>query len=270
MTRWVGQASFYKGILYEGQKLDARRYLIRIFETGIEHWYAREPDFENLAKNTFTLSDTEHSVYEVRDGVEESLAVAAHALTNPKHRPDARSVVRIEKTDLPSLGIDVDEEALGETGLPRWDFRHRNLLAGRDQIVNLVKLIAELCRRGFDRLRRVCITVVNESLKAICGDSPSRCPEHVKLIANWCQSKEKSTPPSLSLSKIGEEMAGLEFDDDVIERLARSISSGDCRGDWYQSVKALRGRYAKHYLPEIKRRFRLSESDEEGRPKRAQ
>ena len=183
-----------------------------MFNGGFEDWYERVPNLEALAKKAFILSDTEQSVFEVADGVEESLAVAAHALTKPKQRPDAKSIVRIEIADLQHLGIQVDHADLGDTGIPKWDVRHRNLLAGRNEILRLVEFLVDRCRRGFDRLRRIYAIVVNESLRTICDFSASHCPEHVKLIANWCQSKDKGHLP-ITLDQIKSEVAIVEFDE---------------------------------------------------------
>jgi hypothetical protein len=110
------------------------RYLIRRFAAGIENWF-KNPDIKVLAKNIFDLADGEQSVYEVADGEEECLAVAAHKLTDPWKSPDAVSVLRIGRKELACLGIRVDESQFGTTGVPRWDSRHRNLLANQDQLL---------------------------------------------------------------------------------------------------------------------------------------
>ena len=53
------------------------------------------------------------------------------------------------------FGIRVDEDQFGTTGVPRWDRRHRNLVANRNQLIELVRSIAERCYRGHDLVRRI-------------------------------------------------------------------------------------------------------------------
>lgn len=86
--------------------MNARRYLIRLFKSGITNWPANDPDVEQLAK-VFDLAEEEHSVYEVMDGEEEWLAAAAHVLTDPRRGADAVSVLRIDEGELARFGINV-------------------------------------------------------------------------------------------------------------------------------------------------------------------
>src|SRR5439155_19210270 len=116
-------------------------------------------------KQVFDLSHGEQSVYEVADGEEECLAVAAHKLTDPRKSPEAVSVLRIGWEDFPGFGIKVDEDQLGTTGIPRWDCRHRNLLANREQLVELIRFLAERCHRGHDQVRRIEKDLVVRTLK---------------------------------------------------------------------------------------------------------
>ncbi len=190
--------------------MSAHRYLVRLFSGGIARWYEDEPDIDLLAK-VFNLADGEQSVYEVADGEEECLAAAAHKLTDPKKSPEAVSVLRIDRGHLPSFGIRADECRFGSSGIPLWDGRHRNLLADRDQLVELVRFLAGRCHRGHDHVRRIEKVLVVRSLNAICGYPPPRCPGHVKLIAQWCQCSPKPAPPSLSLERIGREVAAVEY-----------------------------------------------------------
>src|SRR5205823_12191048 len=124
----------------EVRSVSARRYLVRLFAGGITRWYEDESDIDLLAK-VFNLADGEQSVYEVADGEEECLAVAAHKLTDPRKGPEAVSILRIDRGDLPRFGIRVDESQFGTTGVPRWDSRHRNLLADREQIIEFVRFL---------------------------------------------------------------------------------------------------------------------------------
>jgi len=223
--------------------VNARRYLVRLFSSGIPKWFEDAPDIDDLAKKAFDLADGEQSVYEVADGEEECLAVAAHKLADPRKSPDAVSVLRIDRRDLPCFGIRVDEGQFGTTGIPRWDCRHRNLLANRGQLIEFVRFMAGRCHRGHDQVRRIEKLLVVRTLNAICGYSPCHCPNHVKLIAQWCQSN-KGARPSLSLDQIEREVAAVEFEDEAIRPGAERLSSGDQKGDWYSSLKALRGSYA--------------------------
>jgi hypothetical protein len=237
----------------------ARRYLVRVFSGGLTKLSDENPDINLLAKG-FDLAEGEHSVYEVADGEEECLAVAAHKLTDPKKSPDAVSVLRIDVGDLAQFGITVDQEQFGTTGVPRWDCRHRNLLANRDQLIDLVRFLLEQIWRGHDQARRIEKPFVVRALNRICNDPPCRCPDHVKHIIGWCLAKDKTAPPTLSLPAILEELQAVEFDDEVIRPGADRLRSGDAIGDWFSSLNTLRRSYAQHYVPAIVDRFRLREA----------
>jgi hypothetical protein len=233
--------------------VNAPRYFVRLFASGIQKWVDDKPDIDDLGKKAFDLAEEEQSVYEVSDGEEECLAVAAHKLTDPKKTPEATSVLRIYPEGLIHTGIKVDDAQFGTTGIPRWDCRHRNLLANRDQLIELVRFSAERCYRGHDEVRRIEKVLITRSLKAICGYLPCHCPDHVKLIAEWCQNK--GTPPKLSLSTIREEVAAVLFDDEVIRPRAERLSTGDQVKDWYDSINWLTISYADHYIPIVTGRF---------------
>ncbi len=81
--------------------MNFRRYLIRRFAGGITNWYGDNPDVDVLAKQVFDLAEEEQSVYEVGDGEEECLAVAAHKLADRQGKsPEAVSVLRIDRAHL--------------------------------------------------------------------------------------------------------------------------------------------------------------------------
>jgi hypothetical protein len=236
-----------------------RRYLIRIFDGSFEDWSKDAPNFETLAKKAFKPSDAEQSVFEVANDRDECLAVAANALTNPKQRPDAKSIVRIETSDLNLLGIGVDYSEPGTTGVPKWDFRHRNIVAGgddRDSLNKLIQLLVHRYQQGFDRLRRVPKVAVCEALKAICLCSSGHCPEHAKLIAQWCQ-KAENGPPTFFIHEIETEMDLIQLDDEVVAPLAHNLSTGDQIRDWYSALRQLRRHYAETYIPALKKRVGL-------------
>ena len=240
--------------------MNSRRYLVRLFSSGITKWFEDNPDIDVLAK-VFDLSKGEHSVYEVADGEEECLAVAAHKLTDPRKSPDAVSVLRIDRRDLPCFGIKVDEHQFGTTGLPRWDCRHRSLLADREQLIELVRFLAGRCHGGHDQVRRIEKHLVVRTLKTICSYSPCHCPQHVKLIAQWCQSSTKGARPNLSVDQIQRELAAVEFEDEAIRPGAELLSSGDQEGDWFNSLNGLRRSYAAHYMRAVEERFGLRYSE---------
>lgn len=129
--------------------MNVHRYLVRRFSGGITSWFADKPDVAVLAKQVFDLADREKSVYEVADGEEECLAVAAHKLTDPWKGPDPVSVLRIDRADLSRFGIRIGEGQFGTTGIPRWDCRHRNLVAAREQLVEFVRFLASRCCSSF-------------------------------------------------------------------------------------------------------------------------
>lgn len=62
----------------------------------------------------FDLAEKEQSVYEVADGEEECLAVAAHKLADPKKSPDAVSILRIQREHLSRFEIEVEQRGSGE------------------------------------------------------------------------------------------------------------------------------------------------------------
>jgi hypothetical protein len=235
--------------------VSARRYLVRLFAAGTNKWFDDAPDIVALAK-VFDLAVGEQSVYEVTDGEEECLAAAAHKLADKKS-PDPVSVLRIEREDLARFGIRVVEGQFGTTGVPRWDCRHRNLLADRDQLIGLVRHLAARCHRGHDQVRRIEKLFILRALNTICNYPPRHCPDHVKRIAKWCQSSNKAIRPNLALDHIEQELAAIEFEDEVIRPGAEERSSGNELADWYDSLAALRSSYAGHYLPVIANRFGL-------------
>jgi hypothetical protein len=241
--------------------VNARRHLVRRFSGGIANWLGDNPEIDILAKQVFDLADSEQSVYEVADGEEECLAVAAHKLTDPKKSPEAVSVLRIDRGDLPRLGIRVDEGQFGTTGISRWDWRHRNLLADREQLIEFVRFLAGRCRRGHDHVRRIEKQLVVRSLNTIIEYSPGDCPDHVKRIARWCLSDDKSARPDLSLDQIEREVEAVEFEDEAIQPGAERRRSGDQLGDWCNSLNELRRSYSEHYLPALAKRFGLLVSD---------
>jgi hypothetical protein len=141
-----------------------------------------------------------------------------------------------------------DPAELCETGIAKWDFRHRNLFADRDGIGRLIELLVARCKQGFDRARRISLPLIKAALTAICASPTSQCPEHVTAIARWCQEHNDASPPKVSRDVIAVELAIVEFDDEVVLPLAQKLSSGDCDRDWYESVNSLRCKYAEHYL----------------------
>jgi hypothetical protein len=236
--------------------VSARRYLVRLFASGIPKWFEDDPDVEDLAKKAFDLAGDEHSVYEVADGEEECLTVAAHRLADPRKSLDAMSVPRIDRADLDQLGIRVEEE-FGTTGVPRWDGRHRNLRGNRDQLLALVRFLAGRCQRGHDQVRRIEKLLVVRSLKVMCHWAPGNCPDHIKLIAHWCQRSDKSARPGFSLEQIEQEVAGVQFEDELIRPRAYQLATGDQASDWFAALNALRRAYADQYTPAIRKRFGL-------------
>jgi hypothetical protein len=234
-----------------------RRYLIRLFSGGINNWYGNSPNVETLAK-AFNLSDTEHSVYEVGDSEEECLVAAAHSLNNaPKGRPDPTSILRIDPDDVSRFGIAIGGGSPGTSGIPRWDYRHRNIMARSDEIKKLVSFVLGLCQRGIDRARRIEKDLLLRSLNAICNSSANQCPDHIKAIAKWCQGLESSIP-TLTQQSISRELERLEFDDEIIRPGALQLCSGDMVGDWYESLRAVRAFYRQHYLPVVVKRLKLN------------
>jgi hypothetical protein len=83
--------------------VNACRYFVRLFSGGITNWFGDNPDFDVLAE-VFDLAKGEQSDYEVADGEEECLAVAAHKLTEPRKSPDAVRVLRIDRGYLDGFG----------------------------------------------------------------------------------------------------------------------------------------------------------------------
>ena len=71
-------------------------------------------------------------------------------------------------------------------------------MALRQQIA-MSRCLRERCHRGHDQVRRIEKDLVLRTLKQICAYPPCHCPDHVKLIAQLCQSSNKAARPSLSL-----------------------------------------------------------------------
>ncbi len=245
--------------------MNASRYLIRLFSGGIESWFKDTPpdlqqlasDVERLAK-VFDLGEREHSVYELAGDEEEALVAAAHGLASKQPKVDACSVLRIQVDELQQFGIGLDRSQLGSTGVIWIDHRHRNLLADRDGILQLVRYLSVECvrNRGQDRLRRLYKLVVSKALVRFLELRAVQCPAHVKKL---CQrALAGSSPlPAPDLAQVEEELDGIEFPHDVVEPVAASKSSGDPDRDWYEAVALLRRDYARHYIQALRKRFRL-------------
>jgi hypothetical protein len=232
--------------------VNARRYLIRLSAKGIENWLKETPLIDDLAK-VFDLAKPEQSVYEVSDGEEEWLAIAAHALTNPKQGPDATSILRIRWDDLERAEITVDSEQPGTTGVVCFDYRHRNLCATRPKLLTLVGHLAGECARGHDRVRRVIKDHVMRSLRRICAYEDRHCPLHVKRIARWALKEEG--PPTFERTRVQQELLTVEFADEVLQPRAAGKQGWDPTSNWYGALHEQREAYANHYLPALARRL---------------
>ena len=110
--------------------MGAERHFVRLFSGGIETW--GEDPLKSV--KCFDPTDTEHSVYEV-DLEEELLAAAAHRCATPTKKSEAISLLRIRPSVLNDFNISVGRFEFGGTGFPKWDSRHRNLVADRDQLL---------------------------------------------------------------------------------------------------------------------------------------
>ncbi len=234
--------------------MDAHRYFIRLFRAGIENWLVETTDVMQLAK-LFDLAELEQSVYAVADGEEEWLTAAAHCLANPKQGVEATSLLRMRARDLGQFGITVDPSQRGTTGVVWIDCRHRNLRASRDQLVALVSYLAEACRRGHDRARRITKEHVARSLQRIGAYLPAACPPHVQALAAWIS--KRAGRPVLDLQRVREELGVIELPDEEIRPRAAARSSGDPVADWYAVLHELRHAYTDHYLGALAKRLGL-------------
>lgn len=232
--------------------MDAHRYFIRLFRAGIENWLVETTDVTQLAK-LFDLAEPEQSVYAVANGEEEWLTAAAHCLANPKQGVEATSVLRMPAQDLEQFGIAVDPSQRGTTGVVWIDCRHRNLRVSRDQLVALVGYLAEACRRGHDRVRRITKEHVARSLQRIGAYTPAACPPHVQAVAAWIS--KKAGRPVLDLERVREELRVIELPDEEIRPRAAARNSGHAVADWYAAVHELRQAYSDYYLGALAKRF---------------
>jgi hypothetical protein len=167
-----------------------------LFAAGIEPWRDENADISRLMK-AFDLKETDQSVYEVRDGEEEWLVLAAHVLTTKK-RPDATSILRLQPDILHRLGVTVDPGQLGTTGVTWVDYQHKNLRSSTEQLQARVRCIAQGCCRGQDWVGRIEKPFIEKTLRRFCAEPDCRIPPHVKEIARFAL-KETDDPPKLTL-----------------------------------------------------------------------
>jgi hypothetical protein len=221
---------------------------------GIENWPAPQANVEQLAK-LFDLAEPEQSVYEVADGEEEWLTAAAHVLASPKQGVDAVSLLRVRQEELGRFGIAVDPRQPGTTGVVWIDHRHRNLRASREKLIELVRFLAEECRRGHDKVRRIVKEHVARSLRRLCEQSATECPPHVKLVARWAL--KETDGPVLDRLEAYKEMLLAELPDEVIRPRAHRLGGEDAVASWYAALQELRQEYAGHYEQALASRFGL-------------
>ena len=226
-------------------------HLVRIFSGGISNWSNDPPDVESLAK-IISPAEVELSVYQVRDGEEECHVAAAHQFTTPAKSKnlDAVSLLRLNFTDLSQCGIQIGKFEFGQTGIPKWDARHRILLVDRSHVLDIVSLLVQKNLRGLETVRRIEKKPLERSMLAL--SRTIGFPQHLKsLVDRW----NGGDWPILSEFHIREELAMAHFDDEFIREFAHEFATGNVEADWYKALAGIRERYLREVVPAVLQRL---------------
>lgn len=227
--------------------METARHFVRFFDSGIQTWGS---DPEKDVK-CFNQLDPEHSVYEV-DLEEELFAAAAHHCANPTKKPDCISMLRIRPTTLCDFGIQIGKFEFGTTCIPKWDGRHRNLVADRPQLLALIRYLSKRYLSGYECVRRIDKAMICKSLSALVDEN--HCPRHVvSLIAHWNKNGKK---PRLTEAEIRSNLALAQFDDEFVRPIAHEYSTGEQQKDWYYAVSKIRDRYTETVVTGALKQFK--------------
>jgi hypothetical protein len=225
-------------------------WLVRVCSGAGENWFSEKAD--SSLPQVFRSGDREHSTYLVESDVDEALAVAAHQLTYPSQKVDSQYALRIRFPDVEEIGISVSRQHLGETGVVKVDFAHRDLVGDKDSIKRLTSLIRERAHWGEDRIRRFNKSQLQVMLGRILDmeieDRPTHTAELCEVLLKRRIQRTDNRERALS------DLARARIPDSAIEPVAYEIfdrrgSIGDSpSSDWYEAITHLRERYRDHYM----------------------
>jgi len=119
------------------------------------NWLAKTPRLTHLLKCfglQLQVPDSETSVYRADSELEEAEAVGAHFLITPG-TPEKHFGVLVTDEECRSVGVTIDLEQPGTTGVCEVDGRHVNLKGTSDQFVHLMALLVQGMWEGGQRLR---------------------------------------------------------------------------------------------------------------------
>jgi hypothetical protein len=225
-------------------------WFVRVCSGAGESWFSEKADSQ--LPQVFRADDREHSTYLVESDVDEALAVAAHQLTNPSQKLDSQYALRIRFMDAEEMGITVSRQHLGETGIVKVDFAHRDLVGDKDRIERLTSLIREKALWGEDRIRRFnrfqLQVMIGRILDLGIEERPAHTAELCEILLKRRTQRTDDRERALS------DLAGVRIPDFAIEPVAyqfferRGSGGGAPSGDWYEALAHLRDQYRDHYM----------------------
>jgi len=226
------------------------RCLIRVCSGAGEGWFSEQA--ESSPPTVFRQGDREHSTYHVESDIDEALTVAAHLLTDPALKLDARYALRIRSTDLSEIGIPISRRYLGQTGVVAVDHRHCDLIGDSETMHRLTSLILRRVREGQDRIRRfnkdLLKLLIGRILDLPVEERPTHTAELCEIILN------RRSQCSRDRERAIRELASARIPDSAIRPVAfelherRGVSSGSPGEDWFRALGQLRARYGNHYM----------------------
>jgi hypothetical protein len=220
----------------------AQRYYLRFGSKLQKEWLEGVAvKYDDLAK-IFDLAEKEQSVWEAHHPDEEIVMLAAYLLARGS-LGDAWTVLRIREEDLSAVGVELSNQALGTTGVPWADYRHRDLIGSRDNFVALTQHICEvpIRRYGQDRLRRI----GSIQLKCITGCIPAHRPKDCAWPSYAILKKGYRHP---GIETVREVIHKLAFPDEVVRPKAYAKSTGDQLKDWHEAENTLRHDYCEAFV----------------------
>jgi hypothetical protein len=224
-------------------------WLVRVCSGAGENWFSEKVD---SLPPVFRPGDREHSTYLVESDVDEALAVAAHQLTNASQKLDPQYALRIRFTDVEVIGIAVSRHHLGETGVVKVDYAHRDPVGDKERIKHLTSLLRERILWGEDRIRRFSKVQLQGMLGRIVDlgieERPAQSAELCEILLKRRTSRTDDRERALI------DLAGVRIPNSAIEPVAyqlferRGSDAGSPSGDWYEALAHLRDLYRVHYM----------------------
>jgi hypothetical protein len=212
-----------------------------------------------LVQHLFRLKKPAHepsfheSTYEVAGELEETQVVAAHLLTDTRPKIEPRYIVRIRQPDLVATGVQAADSVLGTTGLVWVDFRHRDLVGGRDQLQALVGTILQRLEEGEDRVRRFGGPQLRWALSQFQALPTEERPTHTAAILARVLAGQSLEGLPRDTSQAHRELPCLRLPEEAVRlhafcRHEQGHGTGSPDGDWLRATERLRRVSAQHYL----------------------